>query len=78
MLNQSLPFYEAETTIQNVIQDISFSVEPLICRASGAHKAPRSIIGQCLAGCLLRHKAHPSLLYPLCEGQLLNRSINAN
>ena len=65
MPNQSLPSREAETTIQNIIQDISSGVEPSIRKASGAHRAPRSTIGHHLAGRLLQHKAYPGLLYPL-------------
>jgi hypothetical protein len=65
MPNQSLPSREAETTIQNVIQDVSSSVEPSIRKASGAHGAPRSTIVHRLAGRLPRHKAHPGLLHPL-------------
>jgi len=65
MPNQSLPSYEAETTIQNVIQDVSSSVELSIRKASGAHGAPRSTVGHRLAGRLPRHEAHPGLLYPL-------------
>jgi len=37
MPNQSLPSCEAETTIQNVIQDLSSGVKPLIRKASGAY-----------------------------------------
>ena len=65
MPNQFLPSCEAETTIQNVIQDVFSSVELLIHKALGAHRAPRSTIGHRLASRLPRHKADPSLLYPL-------------
>jgi len=65
MPNQSLPSREAETTIQNIIQDLSSSVEPSIRNASGAHGAPRSTVGHRLTGRLLRHEAHPGLLHPL-------------
>lgn len=40
MLNQSLPSCEAETIIQNIIQDLSFNVEPSIRKGSSAHGAP--------------------------------------
>ena len=65
MLNQSLPSREAETSIQNVIQDVSSGVEPLIRKASGAHGAPRSTVGHRLAGRLPPHEAYPGLLHPL-------------
>ena len=65
MPNQSLPSREAETTIQNVIQDLSSSVKPSIRKASGAHGVPRSTIGHYLTGHLLRHKAYLGLLHPL-------------
>jgi len=65
MPNQSLPSREAKTTIQNVIQDVSSGVEPLIRKASGTHRAPRSTFGHCFASRLPRHKAYPSLLHPL-------------
>ena len=38
MLNQSLPSREAETTIQNIIQNLSSGVEPSIRKASSAHE----------------------------------------
>ena len=65
MPNQSLPSREAKTTIQNIIQDLSSSVEPSIRKASSAHGAPRSTVGHYLAGRLPQHKAYPGLLYPL-------------
>ena len=65
MPNQSLPSRKAETTIQNIIQDLSSGVEPLIRKASNAHGAPRSTVRYCLTGRLLRHKAYLGLLYPL-------------
>jgi hypothetical protein len=65
MPNQSSPSREAETTIQNVIQDISSGIEPLIRKASGAHRAPRSTVGHYLTGHLPQYEAHPGLLYPL-------------
>ena len=40
MPNQSLPSREAETAIQNIIQDVPSGVEPSIRKASGAHEAP--------------------------------------
>jgi len=67
MLNQSLPSREAETTIQNVIQDVSSGVEPSIRKASGANGAPRSAVGHRLASRLPRHKAYSGLLHPLQE-----------
>jgi len=71
MPNQSLPSREAETTIQNIIQDLSSGVEPSIRKASSAHGAPRSTVGHRLAGRLLRYKAHPGLLHPLQEQQII-------
>jgi len=71
MPNQSLPSREAETTIQNVVQNISSGVEPSIRKASGAHGAPRSTVGHYLAGRLPRHEAHPGLLHPLQEEQII-------
>ena len=71
MPNQSLPSCEAKTTIQNVIQDVSSGVKPSIRKASGAHGAPRSTVGHCLAGRLPRHEAYPNLLYPLQEEQII-------
>ena len=65
MPNQSLPSREAETTIQNIIQDLSSSVEPSIRKASGAHGAPRSTVRHRLTGRLLRHEAYLGLLHPL-------------
>jgi hypothetical protein len=65
MPNQSLPSYEAETTIQNIIQDLSSSVEPLIRKASSAYGAPRSTVGYRLTSRLPQHKAYPGLLHPL-------------
>jgi hypothetical protein len=65
MPNQSLPSREAETTIQNIIQDLSSSIKPSIRKASSAHRAPRSTVGHRLTSRLLRHKAHPGLLHPL-------------
>jgi len=65
MPNQSLPSREAETTIQNVIQNISSGVEPSIRKAFGAHRAPRSTIGHHLAGRLPQYEAHPGLLHHL-------------
>jgi len=53
MLNQSLPSCEAETTIQNIIQGVSSSVELLIRKASGAYRAPRSTIRHRLTSRLL-------------------------
>ena len=67
MLNQSLPSREAETAIQNIIQDLSSGVEPSIRKGSSARGAPRSTIRHCLAGRLPQHKAYPSLLHPLQE-----------
>ena len=61
----TVPSCEAETTIQNIIQDLSSGVKPSICKASSAHRAPRSTIGHRLTGHLLRHKAYSSLLHPL-------------
>jgi len=65
MPNQSLPSREAETAIQNIIQDLSSSVEPSIRKASSAHGAPRSTVGHRLTGRLLRHEAYLGLLHPL-------------
>jgi hypothetical protein len=65
MPNQSLPSREAETTIQNIIQDLSSSVEPSIRKASSAHGAPRSTVRHRLASRLPQHKAYPGLLNPL-------------
>jgi hypothetical protein len=65
MLNQSLPSREAETTIQNIIQDLSSSVEPSIRKASSAHRALRSTVRYYLTSRLLRHKAYLGLLHPL-------------
>ena len=65
MPNQSLPSREAETTIQNIIQDLSSGVKPSIRKASSAHRAPRSTIRHRLTSYLLRHEAHLGLLYPL-------------
>ena len=65
MPNQSLPSREAETTIQNIIQDLSSGVEPSIRKASSAHRAPRSTVGHRLTSRLLRHEAYPGLLHPL-------------
>ena len=65
ILNQSLPSREAETTIQNIIQDISSNIEPLICKASSAYGAPRSTIKHRLAGRLSQYKAYFGLLHPL-------------
>ena len=65
MSNQSLPFCEAETTIQNIIQDVSSGVEPSIRKASDAYGAPKSTVGHRLTGRLPRYKAHPNLLHPL-------------
>ena len=45
MLNQSLPSREAETIIQNIIQDLSSNVEPSIRKGSSAHGAPRPTVG---------------------------------
>ena len=67
MPNQYLPSCEAETTIQNIIQDVSSGVKPSIRKASGTHGAPRSTVGHHLAGRLPRHEAHPGLLHPLQE-----------
>ena len=71
MPNQSLPSCEAEITMQNIIQDISSGVEPLIRKASGANGVPRSTVGHRLAGRLLRHEAHPGLLHSLQEEQII-------
>jgi len=65
MPNQFLPSYKAETTIQNIIQDVSSSVKPSIRKASSTHGAPRSTFGHRLTGHLLQHEAHPGLLHPL-------------
>ena len=65
MQNQSLPSREVETNIQNIIRDLSSDVEPLIRKASSARAAPRSPVGHYLASRIPRHKAYPSLLYPL-------------
>ena len=65
MSNQSLPSCEAETTVQNIIQDVSSGVKPSIRKASGAHGAPRSTVGHRLASRLPPHEAHPGLLHPL-------------
>jgi hypothetical protein len=65
MPNQSLPSCEAETTIQNIIQDVSSGVEPSIRKASGAYRAPRSTARHRLTGRLSQYKAYPSLLHPL-------------
>ena len=62
---QSLPSREAETTIQNVIQDVSSGVKPLIRKALGAHRAPRSTVRHRFAGRLPQYKAYPGLLHPL-------------
>ena len=67
MLNQSLPSREAETTIQNIIQDLSSGVKLLICKASGAHRALRFTVGYYLAGHLPQYKAYLGLLHPLQE-----------
>ena len=58
MPNQSLPSRKAETTIQNIIQDLSSSVEPSIYKASSAHGAPRSTVGHRLTGRFPRHDAY--------------------
>ena len=71
MPNQSLPSREAETTIQNVIQDVFSGVEPLICKALGAHRAPRSTVVHRLASRLPRYEAHSGLLHPLQEEQII-------
>src|SRR6266700_7766678 len=47
---QSLPSREAETAIQNIIQDLSSGVEPSISKSSSAHRAPRYTVGHRLAG----------------------------
>ena len=65
MPNQFLPSCEAETTIQNVIQDVSSGVEPSIRKASGAHGTPRSTVGHHLTSRLLQHEAYLGLLHPL-------------
>jgi len=65
MPNQSLPSCEAKTTIQNVIQDVSSSVEPSIHKASGAYKAPKSTIRHYFTSRLPQHKAYFSLLHLL-------------
>ena len=65
MPNQSLPSREAETTIQNIIQDLSSGVEPSIRKASSAHGAPRSTVGHRLTSRLPRNKAYLGLLHPL-------------
>jgi len=65
MPNQSLPSREAETTIQNIIQDLSSGVKPSIYKASSAHGAPRSTVGHCLTSRLPQHEAYLGLLYPL-------------
>ena len=65
MPNQSLPSREAETTIQNIIQDLSSGVKPLIRKASSAYRAPRSTVGHCLTSHLLQHEAYLGLLHPL-------------
>ena len=65
MPNQSLPSREAETTIQNIIQDLSSSVEPLIRKACSTYGAPRSTVGYRLTSRLLQYKAYLGLLHPL-------------
>ena len=65
MPNQSLPSREAETTIQNIIQDLSSGVKPLIRKASSAYRAPRSTVRHYLTSRLLQHEAYLGLLYPL-------------
>ena len=65
MPNQSLPSREAETTIQNIIQDLSSGVEPSIRKASSAHGAPRSTVRYYLTSRLLRYKAYLGLLHSL-------------
>jgi hypothetical protein len=65
MPNQSLPSREAETTVQNIIQDLFSSIELSIHKASSAHGAPRSTVGYCLTSRLLRYKAYLGLLHPL-------------
>jgi len=62
---QSLPSREAETAIQNIIQDLFSGVEPSIRKASSAHGAHRSTVGHHFAGHLPQHKAHSGLLHPL-------------
>ena len=42
ILNQPLPSREAKVIIQNIIQDLSFNVEPSIRKGSSAYRAPRS------------------------------------
>ena len=65
MPNQSLPSREAETTIQNIIQDLSSSVKPLIRKAFSAYRVPRSTIRYYLTSRLLQYKAYLGLLHPL-------------
>jgi len=65
MLNQSLPSYKAETTIQNIIQYISSSVKLLIYKAFSAHRVPRSTIRYYFISHLLQYKTYFNLLHLL-------------
>ena len=65
MPNQSLSSCKAKTAIQNIIQDVSFSIKPLIYKALGVYKASKSTIRYYFTSYLLQYKAYLSLLYPL-------------
>ena len=71
MPNQSLPSYKAKTTIQNVMQDVSFGIKPSIRKTSGAHRAPRSTVRYYFTGRLPRYKAYLGLLHLLQKKQII-------
>src|SRR6266702_5493540 len=78
MPNRSSPSREAKTTIQNVILNISSSVEPSICKASGAIEHPDLPLDTILLAVSHDTKLTPVYYILYKKSKSSNKSTNAN